>query len=275
MLRSYIAELLKFTFRGLALRAESLQILAALGLPALSYLTGWKITEDALEAIPAYIVFALLWFGLIRFITAPYFIWQRDQQTIKSVETELSNLKNADNSLNHNVRNRVNDQLNDERVSVSKMIASRLELPVVFAIKDGDALFRHRRALEAECRPFMSDLRFAGLLQGMINNHENAWYAFRSTESNVSQNARVNIGNQYVALGNLAGWAAHDAILGSPQRERFDQQLEEMNKFAVANFAKIVRTSWSPGIDGAKDQILFEVDEAQQGTGQTPMFAMF
>ena len=89
MLIKYLIKIFGFTFRGLVIRTDALQILLAAAFPSIYHIMGWPMPSELAPSIAAYIGYAVGTFLLMRLVAAPYFIWKEDQKKIKSIEDKL------------------------------------------------------------------------------------------------------------------------------------------------------------------------------------------
>lgn len=89
--RTYLAEVLSFAFRRTVTVTDGLSVIIGTVLPAALYLMGSpSMAKDlaGLAALAVVCVAALV--ALLRLVSAPYFIWKRQQARIAELERELS-----------------------------------------------------------------------------------------------------------------------------------------------------------------------------------------
>ena len=72
------------------MKLDGAQILVAAFLPALFRLMGWPMPAESQAAVFAYIGYSILAFVVIRFVTAPYFIWKEQNTKISTLTESLS-----------------------------------------------------------------------------------------------------------------------------------------------------------------------------------------
>jgi hypothetical protein len=87
---SWLFEVIKRALIPAPRLTDTLQILAASALPALSQFAGLSLPAGAPQSVLAYIGLIALCFLAIRFLWAPYAIWREKEATITSLNAELA-----------------------------------------------------------------------------------------------------------------------------------------------------------------------------------------
>lgn len=85
----FFGRLLRFAARGFVVRTDALQIVVAAAAPGLASMLGIELPANASDSLAAYLLLVVLAWATLRLVTAPYFIWKEDQETIRGLEERL------------------------------------------------------------------------------------------------------------------------------------------------------------------------------------------
>lgn len=93
MIGTYLLRCISFSVQKSLRGADALSILAALVIPSWYWWKDKPIPENAPGFYSFCILAVLAAFILVRLITAPYFLWKKDQHTISEIRKEIEILK--------------------------------------------------------------------------------------------------------------------------------------------------------------------------------------
>jgi hypothetical protein len=103
MKESYLASVLRFAVKGFVFRTDAMQILLASLVPAYFQAKGVAMPEGTANIVLTYIAYGTITFMALRFVTAPYFIWKEQNETIDALQKVMDEPKrlSAKNQAEH------------------------------------------------------------------------------------------------------------------------------------------------------------------------------
>lgn len=165
---SFLGAVTRFAFKGIVLRTDGMQIVAASVMPAIFRALGWPMPESAQVASLAYIGYAIAAFVILRFLTAPYFIWKEDKALIAGLEQALASPKQRERQI-------IAERLADERFRLSEEV-TRIRSVMISKSTSTDEKRRAFYGSEVMADKFWNDPLF-----------EEAWEDFHEAANRIFQ----------------------------------------------------------------------------------------
>jgi hypothetical protein len=86
MKEGYLASVLRFAVKGFVFRTDAMQIILASLVPAYFQLRGMAMPDGIANIVLTYIAYGTVAFVMLRFVTAPYFIWKEQNAKIFTLQ---------------------------------------------------------------------------------------------------------------------------------------------------------------------------------------------